>query len=138
MKNKYEIFSLVIISAFIIGVFLIGPKYTGFVVLEGGEKIYVTEAIYEGENATEDILYLDEEYVEVVTNESLSLNFSDNLENNSFLNMFLSFEKDNSSMIIYDMNNVTAGYIDPYEIYPNETVVEEVKWYNETLNLSSP
>ncbi len=138
MKNKHEIFALVIISVFIMGVFLIGPKYTGFVVLEGGEKIYVTEAIYDGENVTEDIIYLDEEYVEVVVNKPLSINFSDNLENNSLLNMFLSFEKDNSSLIIYDINNITAGYIDPYEIYPNETIVEEVKWYNKTLNLSSP
>jgi len=138
MRNKYEIFAIVIISTFIIGLFLIGPEYTGFAILEGGEKIRITEAIYDGENVTEDLIYLDGEYVEVVTNKSLSLNFSEPLEDSSLLNMFLSFEKDNSSMIIYDINNITAGYIDPYEFYPNETIVEEVKWYNETLNLSSP
>jgi len=137
MRNKYEIFALLIISVFIIFMFLIKPAYTGFAILEVGEKIYVSEAIYKGENATEGLITLDEIYVEIVTNKTLLINFSDFLENGYELNMFLSFEKDNSSMTIYNKNNITVGFVNPYEIYPNETIVEEVKWYNKTLNLSS-
>jgi len=130
MKNKNEIFALVIISAFIIGVFLIGPKYTGFAVLEGGEKIYITEAISDEENVTDEIKSLDANFTTIKAGKLLEINFSDYLENNDTINIYLEYKKNNSNINIYD-NNTIVGFIN------FNATLDELMWRNTTLNLSS-